>query len=79
MINVQPAILKILKSVTDTEHLRLCKTSEQLSEVTFDKIAPEEKPLLDTENNNAHRRKSSARSVKSGANEERKMSLYELE
>lgn len=81
LINLQPDILKTLKSVTTNPLLdQLCKTSDELQEITFgSNTVQEEEKLLLNEEASSNRRKSSARSNKFLENRERKLSVYDLE
>lgn len=82
LINVHPNIQKVLETIIDHTVLReSCKDPNELEEVIFGSTTQEEeKPLLEKKIS-TYRRKSSVKSTKSGrlGNEERKLSLYDLE
>lgn len=83
LINVHPNILKVLQNIVDHTVLNeACKDPNELEEVIFGSATDEEeKPLLDRKMS-AYRRKSSVKSNKSNnrfGNEERKLSVYDLE
>ncbi|CAG9824572.1 unnamed protein product [Phaedon cochleariae] len=83
LINVSPEILRVMKTITDTQLLSLCGSTDEIN-IIVDNKSEEEKALLYSAAPRSRRKSSvksfhSRRSSSVRRNEDRKLSIYEFE